>query len=61
MFHLIISESGDKQEVKFYERLEAPNLVELFAKLLLVVARLQQQMAEEMERERIWNDNDIPF
>jgi len=59
MFHLIISESGDKQEVKFYERLEAPNLVELFAKLLLTVARLQQQMAEEVERNKV--NDDIPF
>jgi hypothetical protein len=59
MFHLIISESGDKSEVKFYDRLEAPNLVELFAKLLLTVARLQQQMAEEVERNR--HHDDIPF
>lgn len=51
----LISHKSDK--IEFFEKAEADTLLELMAKLLLIVVKLQPK---EVERKEI-NDDDIPF
>lgn len=60
MFELTITRRNVTEgTIAFYEKLEAENMVELFARLLVIVARIQQQIAAEMKAMGI--DDDVPF
>ena len=49
----------DVDKINCFEKAEADTLVELMAKLLLIVVKVQQQQ-HEMEKRKI-RDDDIPF
>lgn len=59
-FELTLIYRNDKK-ILTYDEIKGDDLVELFAQLLLVIARVQKIIEEDQKRYNLNDDDDIPF
>lgn len=62
-FELVISARSIRNEREFivHEVIQANDLIELYAQLLLTTAKIQDKLQEDADCGKHFNDDDIPF